>query len=295
MRKLTLTTAVLAALSSPAFAQDASHMFRVDADPAEIHASELIGMRIYRSEGADAEGYAGVQDDWDDIGEVNDIILSREGAVEAVLLDIGGFLGIGENQIAVDMDALRFVSDDATADNTSDYFIVLNATRESLEQAPAYHWDDPAPATDGASTGMSSTSATADVAAAETKSDTATGAVADTGTAAPDPNTGMRDPIEREGYMVVEEVDLTAERLTGAPAYDANDAWIGEVSDLVLSDNGRIASVVVDVGGFLGIGEKPVQMDMNDIDILRAENGSDIRVYISKTKDEMEAMPDYRG
>ncbi|WP_284164742.1 PRC-barrel domain-containing protein [Frigidibacter sp. SD6-1] len=293
MKKFMMTTAVLAAIGAPAFAQTADNMFRTQADPQEIHASNLIGMRIYRGEGADAAGYAGIQDGWDDIGEVNDIILSRDGEVQSVLVDIGGFLGMGENQVAVDMNALRFVTDDSTTDNDSDYFLVLNTTRESLEQAPAYHRMDQAQS--GTSTGSdtdqpdmatgTANSADADVATTEGAADAdATGDVS-----------GARVPVVREGYTTADEVDLTAERLTGAAAYDANDEWIGEVSELVLNDSGRVDSVIVDVGGFLGIGEKPVQLNLSDIDILRSGDGGDIRVYISMTKNQMEALPDYRG
>lgn len=104
-----------------------------------------------------------------------------------------------------------------------------------------------------------------------------------------------REPFMRDGYVTAEESDLTAEMLTGAAAYDANDEWIGEVSELLLTDDGKVKSAVVDVGGFLGLGEKPVELDLSQIDILRAEDGSGLRVYISKTEEELKAMPDYEG
>ena len=63
----------------------------------------------------DADEYAGVQDGWNDIGEINDVILTRDGKVHAALVDIGGFLGLGERQVALGMENIRFVSDSATA------------------------------------------------------------------------------------------------------------------------------------------------------------------------------------
>lgn len=282
MKRLMLTTTLVAAMSVPVLAETHGEMFRTNADPIEIHASNLIGMRIYRSEGADAEGYEGIQNDWDDIGEVNDVILSRDGNVESVLVDTGGFLGMGENQIAVNMSALRFVSDDATADDDSDYFLVLNTSREMLEQAPVYGRTAADQAAVGYATAADQTQT--DMTAIETGADMTTADVAN-----------PRVPIERDGYLMAEDVDLTAERLTGAAVYDANDEWIGEVSELVLNDDGRVNSVVIDIGGFLGIGEKPVQLNLSDIDILRADDGSDIRIYVSMTESELETMPDYRG
>ena len=284
MKKLLLSTALAAATTFPVFAQDADNPFRAEADPMEIHASNFIGMRVYRSEQTvDADAYEGVQQDWDDIGEINDVILSRDGNVEAVLVDIGGFLGIGENQVAVDMDAIRFVSDSATADDEGDFFLVMNAPRDVFEQAPTYE-------TSGAMHMDEAPAAAETEVASETDPVTAE----ETEMAADAPVGGVV-PIERDGYVAAEEVDLTTERLTGAPAYDANDEWIGEVSELLLNDDGQVRAAIVDVGGFLGIGEKPVELEMSQLDILRTDDGSDIRVYISMTKEEMEALPDYQG
>ena len=81
MKKLLLSTAMLCGLGGIAMAQDAiaPGTFRAQADPTNLRASEFIGMRVYASEAAiDATEYDGMQQDWADIGEVNDIILSRD-------------------------------------------------------------------------------------------------------------------------------------------------------------------------------------------------------------------------
>ncbi|AHC99476.1 PRC-barrel domain-containing protein [Leisingera methylohalidivorans] len=307
MKKLMLSTALVAVTSIPAFAESTEGMFRAEADPQEIHASDFIGMRVYRADKADAAEYEGVQDSWDDIGEINDVILTRDGSVGAVLVDIGGFLGMGENQVAVEMDSIRFVSDGATADDDSDFFLVLNAPRERLEEAPAYKMPDERPAAAAeaeAEVNAEAAEAEAEITeeaaeAAEAVEQGAEEAVAETSETlaeageAVDGDVMTRAPIARDGYAVADETELTAERLTGTPAYDANDEWIGEVSELLLTDDGKVKSVVVDVGGFLGIGEKPVELEMQKIDILRADDGSDLRVYISMTEDEMKSLPDY--
>ncbi len=281
MKKLLLSTALMAAMSVPALSQDG--LFRNEMVPGAVHASDLIGARIYASEAAiDADEYSGVQEGWNDIGEINDIIVSRDGAVNSVLVDIGGFLGMGEHQVAVDMSGLRFVSDAATADNAEDWFLVMNADRATLEAAPKWSM-----ATDPAMT------ATDAPAAADTATDTevaATEGTAVEGTAAEGttPSTTMRD-----GYSAVASADLTAEMLKGTTVYDANDAVVGEVGELVLADDGQVKEVVIDVGGFLGMGEKPVALTLEQLEILRQNDGSDLRVYVAATKEELEAMPDY--
>lgn len=280
MKNLMISSALVAITATASFAEDA--MFRAEANPMDVHMSEFIGQRVYSSEAA-IEGTEanGIQDGWEDIGEINDVIVSRDGKVAAVLVDIGGFLGIGERQVAVDMNALRFVSDSATADDETDYFLVMNAARTNLEEAPAYSW------------GEAAQQKMQEVGTAV--SDAATDTANAVSTALNDAKTSVtRQPMLVEGYQAVGPTELTADMLVGTSAYDANDAHVGEVSELILSDDGAVTHMIVDVGGFLGLGEKPVELSLGDIDILKETNGDDLRVYIGKTRAELEEMPTYK-
>jgi len=310
MKRLMMSTAMVAAFALPSLAQDGAFLGAPTA--GAVRASDLIGARIYASEQAvDGTEYNGVQDGWDDIGEINDIILTREGAVDAVLVDIGGFLGMGERQAAVSMGSLRFVADSATADNADDWFLVLNANRATLETAPEWQMSDSTmggatngtvmqdqTATDTTGTGTATTgTATTGTAMTGTGTDgttmatdgasstTTDGMVTADGTTASD--------MVREGYSAVGTTELTSEMLTGATAYDANDQNVGEIADLILAEDGKISAAVIDVGGFLGMGAKPVEVKLEELDILRQDDGSDVRVYISLTKEQMEEMPSY--
>lgn len=330
MKKLMMTTAIAALAGTAAMAQD---IFRGEADPTEIYASDFIGMRVYSSEApVEGDAFEGVQGDWEDIGEINDVILSREGNVEAVLVDIGGFLGMGERQIAVDMEAIRFVSDSATADDENDYFLVMSAARGNFEEAPEYTplrsdmgaTGDEAgtgtavmPAQDGqaapaegetAADGSATTppadgtTPPADGTAADGTTPPAEGETAADGTAtmtppadgtAVDGTATTRDPFMREGYETYTE--LTSETVTGAPVYDTSDEWIGDVSELVLTEDGQITDIVMDIGGFLGIGAKTVRLALDDIDILRETGGDEVRIYVPMTREELEALPTYEN
>jgi hypothetical protein len=153
----------------------------------------------------------------------------------------------------------------------------MTAARADIEAAPGYTTsamtDAEMPvATDDAVTGD---------AAAETTANTDTGMV--------------REPVVRDGYTTAAADFLTSEKLTGASVYDANDEEIGNVATLVLSDDGQVTQAVIDVGGWLGMGEKPVALNLTDVDILRNEAGDDVRVYLTKTKEELEAMPTFEG
>ncbi|WP_423209907.1 PRC-barrel domain-containing protein [Paracoccus yeei] len=115
--------------------------FGYTAAAGDLSAETFIGKRLYAAE-TDVDPNATVNaagDDWDDIGEISDLVLSKDGKVEAVLVDIGGFLGMGEKSVAVAMDQLHIIRD---GDSENDYFIVFNANRAALENAPAFEWAD---------------------------------------------------------------------------------------------------------------------------------------------------------
>ena len=67
---------------------------------------------------------------------------------------------------------------------------------------------------------------------------------------------------------------------------------IGEVSDLVVTDDGRVEAIVVGVGGFLGIGEKPVALAWDSIK-LTEQDGSRV-ILVSATREQLEGMPTYK-
>ena len=251
MKNLMLGTAMALVLGTSASAQE---LFRTEMDPIAIAASDFIGKRVYAAEVAvDSDEYAGVQEGWNDIGEINDVILTRDGKVDAVLVDIGGFLGMGERQVALGMENIRFVSDSATAEDVNDFFLVVSADRAILEGAPEYMRNSAMPAaTDGA---MAESAMAAD------------------------------------GYAAIDTGSITSEQLMGARVYGMNDEDLGEISDLVLDDKGTPAQVIVDVGGFLGLGEKPVAIDMSKLQILKAAEGGALRAYVQMTKDQLETLP----
>ena len=88
-------------------------------------ASSLLGARVQSSDG---EG----------IGEVNDMILGADGSVEGVVIGVGGFLGIGEKDVAVQFDAIDVQQDAENGELT----FVLSSTREDLEAAPEFRTQD---------------------------------------------------------------------------------------------------------------------------------------------------------
>jgi hypothetical protein len=92
--------------------------------------SRLMGQPVYSSAGDDAE----------EIGSINDLVFSESGQIEAVVIGVGGFLGIGEKNVAVDFDSLEFT---LAADNTERW--VLPTTADALTAAPDFVWEEDEP------------------------------------------------------------------------------------------------------------------------------------------------------
>jgi sporulation protein YlmC with PRC-barrel domain len=61
-------------------------------------ASKLIGLDVYNEAN-------------EKLGDINELILDKDGKVNAVVIGVGGFLGMGEHDIAVTMDKLKFVEE----------------------------------------------------------------------------------------------------------------------------------------------------------------------------------------
>ncbi|WP_146193089.1 PRC-barrel domain-containing protein [Maritimibacter sp. 55A14] len=102
-----------------------------------------------------------------------------------------------------------------------------------------------------------------------------------------------------ESMSVSDVSSLTAEELEGVSVYDFNDERIGEINTLQLNDDGMIEQVIIDIGGFLGLGEKPVAVPLEQLNISR-EEGADgtmgrLRVTVDATEEELKSMERWEG
>lgn len=69
----------------------------------------------------------------EEIGEVEDIIIDQGRIVRAVVISVGGFLGIGERSVAADPASLVLMRNSG-----GELRIVANTTREDLKAAPEF-------------------------------------------------------------------------------------------------------------------------------------------------------------
>jgi sporulation protein YlmC with PRC-barrel domain len=69
-------------------------------------ASKLMGLNVYNEAN-------------EKLGDINELIVDKDGKINLVVIGVGGFLGMGEHDIAVTMDKLRFVEEPVRTNSTS--------------------------------------------------------------------------------------------------------------------------------------------------------------------------------
>lgn len=84
--------------------------------------------------------------------------------------------------------------------------------------------------------------------------------------------------------------ELNASALEGANIYDSEDNSVGTVSHV--HGTGAESVVVIDVGGFLGIGAKPVAVPATSLDFMRDEDG-EVHAVTKWTGEELKEMPEH--
>lgn len=81
--------------------------------------------------------------------------------------------------------------------------------------------------------------------------------------------------------------------LIGASVYGPNDKSIGEIDDLLTSEDGKISAALIGVGGFLGIGEKKVAISFEAIKKGRDQNGK-VHLTVAATEDQLKNAPTFK-
>ncbi|EUC01402.1 PRC-barrel domain protein [Rhizobium sp. CF080] len=88
----------------------------------QISANDYIGKSVYNAEDKS-------------IGDVNDLILEENGGIVAAVIGVGGFLGIGEKEVALPMDKITMTRD---AENNNEVRLTTTETAEALQSAPEF-------------------------------------------------------------------------------------------------------------------------------------------------------------
>ncbi len=291
IRNLMATTAIAVLLSTAAYAQEATTAPAPAAAPAPMTQD---GAAVARSDGHLASAmigetvYNGTGDDAQNIGEVNDLVLGPNGELQFVVVGVGGFLGIGEKDIAVGYKDLQWVERDG------DRWLVAPYTKEQLQAQAEFDRRpyDLAPATTSAAPAPAATDSMAAAPATDTTAAAPAPAATDTTAQAPATDTTKTTAIDRSTLTEMPVADMRAEDLVGTTVYGADDANVGEIGDVVITQDGKADAVIIDVGGFLGMGEKEVAVGMDKLAFMTDKDGNKY-LYTTFSKEQLDAAKAY--
>ena len=124
-KKLALTSAVALALAAPAWAQTSTTTpprttATTPMPSSQVDAKKLIGQSIQN------------QADNKTVGKIDSVMLDQGGKVQQVVVGVGGFLGVGKKDVAIDWSKLT------VADNGRK--VTMNADKDQLKAMPEYVW-----------------------------------------------------------------------------------------------------------------------------------------------------------
>jgi sporulation protein YlmC with PRC-barrel domain len=279
MKNFLSVLAVLALMAlGPALAQG-NVLFHESGMEGDLLATELIGADLYTTATAiehDRFRVDVIPDDWEQIATISDVVLGVDGQVRGVLVDVGGFLGLGARTVMLGMESVRI----ATLTGSNAVHGVIHATREDLEAAPEYMAFD--------RTGQAPVGAPQPAAPVATQP---AAPVAPQPAAPARPRVGIAQPAE--GFATVDWSTLSVDQLRQAEVYDVNNERVSGISDIIFNAEGNVEAVLIDVGGFLGFGQRSVAISMDQLEIQGKEDLSDLRVYLGITEQQLEALPEH--
>ncbi len=253
--------------------------------------------------------YNGTADDAQKIGDVKDIVLAKDGKAESLVIGVGGFLGIGTKNVTYDFAKAKW------AEKNGDRWLVAETSKEELQAQPDFNRKayDPAP---GEATAASNAPATTTPTVAASDTTAGKGAkpaepaqsTAEAKPAAPAPATMADNKPADNGAAATDQTktasidkstltempmgNIRGDDLKGTTVYGANDAEIGSIGDVVLTPDNKPDAVIVNVGGFLGIGAKEVAVGMDNLKFMTDKNGKKY-LYTNFTKEQLEKQAAY--
>ena len=115
-----------------------------------------------------------------------------------------------------------------------------------------------------------------------------------TATAPTKPSASAVTPAGKADFMTSQSADQhLASKFTGTDVIGADDAKIGDVSDILFDKDNKVIAYIVGVGGFLGIGSKDVAIAPASFQAVPGKDATDMKLRLSMTKDELKAAPTF--
>jgi PRC-barrel domain len=116
-------------------------------------------------------------------------------------------------------------------------------------------------------------------------------------------------PVDAAKFIASQSADQWVfSKFKGTDVLGPDDAQVGDVNDILYDKQGKILALIVGVGGFLGIGEKSVAIDMSAFQVVPASTGStsgagaamgsddptNVKLKVSWTKEQVKNAPEFQ-
>ena len=114
-----------------------------------------------------------------------------------------------------------------------------------------------------------------------------------TGSMQAEPAEQAEVPAPVDGQIVDQPAGtFAASKLMGQSVYSPEGEAVGQISDLLLSEDNRLVGVVIGIGGFLGIGEKPIAVEVERLSRASTQDGGE-QLILDYTRAELERAPEF--
>lgn len=108
---------------------------------------------------------------------------------------------------------------------------------------------------------------------------------------APNATAVTQTPPPRDAIITAQGgADIRADKIIGATVYNPDGQQVGKVRDVLFDANGKVKGVILNVGGILGIGAKPVGLQWKELEV---QPSNDV-VKVNYTKEQLEAAPAFQ-
>ena len=107
--------------SQSAGSVDSSQPFMTEQTANQVRSEQLVGSDV-------------VNTDNDKIGSISDLVINKEGQVVGIVVGVGGFLGMGEKQVALSWNSVKITTDE----DNDNYQVMTSLLKGDLESAIEY-------------------------------------------------------------------------------------------------------------------------------------------------------------
>ena len=258
---LATASALAITLSVPALAADNTTQPKITAeskmtDKADANVAivrPLFGTTVKAEElvGTDVKNFKG-----ETVGEVESVLLDRSGRVRAVVVGVGGFLGMGEHDVAIDWQDL-FVGDDANN-------VRIDMSEAALKELPEYEYSD-----ESLRGKVFGDNRYRDYRRDKRAYDYSN-----------DRPTDLRESVAAD-TLIDANGDMKASELIGMEIVGQQNKSVGEIEEILLAKDGQ-PTAAVGTGGVFGIGKRVVLVNWDKLSIHRNKDQVQIRTELSE-------------